>query len=626
MRNLKHFAPRILWAYDHPTGRYQEINLLMEAGFEVVMSLGKASKGSEYLHNEMHHLYPQWRSSCTLASHLVEQIRAVDLQQTDYSKPAQETIDLINAHIDAIILNDNIQKITEIMRWFKGVFIYRINGFYDMKTQENVWFELNAMLTKNPAWQGRFFYCPALKGLVPEQYPLVVSHQFMINVWVAPERMFSHWAMADSAPAVVTAISYMDQQPYFKQQYTRLQAAMKALPLIVIGKNRKRKNIAGMLSDEDFYGTIANARIFVEAGDCPEHLIFPPLEAIAMGVPILFHVNNALAQEARDYGYTDAQLKEVGMFDSFQEINVFIEQRHQDIECLTELAAKQRQFFLTNLFGYAKALEGARLLHDVLADKILQQNPLIERQRSVFHQQAMQAHKNGMTHFKPLQSSVFSQSSLFMMPNLLKGDVGEIIFDAANASFIKILEVGHSRPGNMIYEVLPNKVLKQQWAVISFLSTSSEKQNNKNIAYQFSFSNIKAKMMTLVRIMLQIIVNTPCRYWRLAIKKGQSLRIKCRRLLKMCYYRYPWFRKFALYFYALYSDQSKGVATARLIILKGEAEKVVYEQTISATELAQGEMRVPLSVLNQYQDHEKRLALHWSGRETLVLRGIKFEK
>ena len=96
---------RLFWAYDHPTARYQEVNLFIDSGLEVVVGLGDPStlRFDKSYHDETDPLYPDWRSSLTLPSSIVERLRRIDLfRNSGHVSP--ENAELINSLIDIMII------------------------------------------------------------------------------------------------------------------------------------------------------------------------------------------------------------------------------------------------------------------------------------------------------------------------------------------------------------------------------------------------------------------------------------------------------------------------------------------------------------------------------------------
>src|ERR1700733_14589322 len=97
------FRMRILWTYEHPTSRLEDMMLYPEAGFEIVPTLTEVTTSwvDNRYHDESHHLYPRWRSYVTLPVNVTEKIRRMDFWGRDFDLDGQEAA-LVNRHFDAI--------------------------------------------------------------------------------------------------------------------------------------------------------------------------------------------------------------------------------------------------------------------------------------------------------------------------------------------------------------------------------------------------------------------------------------------------------------------------------------------------------------------------------------------
>lgn len=357
--------PRLLWAYDHPTGRYQEVRLWLDAGAEVIVALGDpASRAFDAnYHNEVDPLYPDWRPSVTLASDVVERIRRISLFAREGALSLTEAA-LLNAHVDGIILASDVAVVDGLAARYSGRIFYRQNGAHALEEFAR---KLEALQHVRHRHGPRVRYVPALKRLLPVTDSLVGSEHLMLPVWVDAERLTARWQGASSRPYVATAISYIGREAYFTAQYRSFAAAAAAHAFVVLGKNDRRAgetretHILGALSTPQLHAVMASARLFVDPGSIPEHLIFPPLEAMAMGVPVLFTATSALAEIAREHGTTNAELDALGNVGSFDDLGPALDDKMYDISGLEALAARQKDFFMSRAFARPNALAAARL-------------------------------------------------------------------------------------------------------------------------------------------------------------------------------------------------------------------------------------------------------------------------
>ena len=353
---------RLLWAYDHPTARYQEVTLYLDAGLEVIVSLGEPNtmKYDRDYHSETHYLYPDWRASCTLPQYVVERVRRISLAAHGGFVSRADAA-LINRTIDILIVPSDPPVIKNIMTWFKGYMLFRANGAPNKKMFfENI-AKIDAIASQAHC-RDRFYYAPGMLNLIPHDSRTLKNQSVFLNVWVSPERIGHQWQGRNSKPYVTTAISYIDFHNFFYDQYLNFQSKITAQPYVVLGKNDKEsprcasKSILGATDADTLYGKIAQSRIFVDAVNVPEHLIWPPLEAMQMGVPVYFIENSGLGAVGLDEGYSREIMEQAGMFPDFESLNNALKLDFQNFKKLEAIAERQRAIFMNHIFSRSRSL------------------------------------------------------------------------------------------------------------------------------------------------------------------------------------------------------------------------------------------------------------------------------
>jgi hypothetical protein len=357
---------RLYWNYPHLVGRFQEVTLFLQAGIEVVCALDHLPSAEADLnyHNEMHELYPAWRRNLKLANDISEQIRAFNPYVTK-GQATPELQALINDHIDIIYAGGQPDVVEGLGEWFTGTVLFRVMGFPNWVGQQTNFRKLNDIVA-NPAFKSRFVLSCGYEGLVPNRYGHLTRNRAEINGWVDEERVLHRWAEAVSDRCAVTAISYLHFHAYFRDQYFKLARAISDFPFRVVGKNNKAQldindsRIVGELDFSELYQSIAGARVFIDAGHYPSHLIWPPVEAAMMGVPVLFLRTSGLVDPLRAAGYDFQSLYEVGMFNTFDELNAWLAQNGDDIALLAGIARRQKIMFADHTFGRETAMKAVK--------------------------------------------------------------------------------------------------------------------------------------------------------------------------------------------------------------------------------------------------------------------------
>jgi len=351
-------SPRMLWLYNHMVARAQEVRLFQESGFEVVVAMDElpASQAETGYHDETHPLYPPWRLNLTLPTGLAERLRRIRIYETN-GKPPPEDRALLNREVDLIYLGGHPDVTAGVLEWFEGTVLYRVMGYVDSEAQEQVYRRLDEIAEKAGP---RFVLSLGYANLAaPDR--ACARGALVFNGWVDKDRVADSWAAEDSLPRAATAISYAHFHPFFRAQYQTFRSAITSYDFVVLGKNDRRTGslndarVLGVLPARELYNQLARSRVYVDAGQCPSHLIWPPVEAAHMGVPVLFTRQSGLVGPSHCAGYDDRALRDAGMFDDFAAINDFLQRSSGDFTRLRAIAASQARMWNEDVFSRGRA-------------------------------------------------------------------------------------------------------------------------------------------------------------------------------------------------------------------------------------------------------------------------------
>ena len=429
----------------------------MDAGAEVVVLLGDVPMKSidgDY-HNELHALYPDWRASVTLPSDLVERLRRAPIN----TRP--DTIDhtarlLINQAVDVIVTPADAANLASILTWFEGLILYRINGIVN---REQFNYNITAIEKTAAIRPNQFYAAPGLKILLPDHCQTLRQNEVFLPVWVDSERTPFRWSMTDSSPYIATGISYIDFHPHFRNQYTSFRDAFCHRAYVIVGKNDRRSpfcddpGILGGVSSNDLYSTIANARAFVDAGDMHEHLVFPPIEAMAMGVPTFFTSQSALARILADEGVDEARLADLGCATDFRALDRRLEAEFDDPVALSALVERQQEVFVRQAFSRGRSLANfCRFLEK--AQENMTRRGVDDHLISSYAAARLSPMPARSANAGSMPGSFGEARVLRLSPSQLRGDVGEVVRDASG-QLIRRLRRDLHEEGHIIMEYLP---------------------------------------------------------------------------------------------------------------------------------------------------------------------------
>lgn len=376
---------RVLWTYEHPTARFQEMMLFPEAGIEVVPTYTPLQTGwldSGY-HDESHPMYPPWRNYCSMPVNTVERIRRSRLWERDFRIDPGEAR-LINENFSAIFINCSPGTLANIFEWFRGKILFRCNGGPNralLESDARAWVE-----TARQAGRTRdFIYLPSLHKLVAPEMAQFGVRRILFPVYVDQSRVPGGWA-GKGSHTIATAISYLDFHEHFQRQLAELARAYAKAPLDiqVFGKNkivetpaRNVRVIGGLPKSEDFWSRIFDCAAFVDAGQDPTHNIFPPLEAAFKGMPVFWCKDNGNVQAIADSVPGVALDERIGVLQSHDDIAEYLPTICEDPARLAAVNQAQAAL-LRDIFARETAVGACRQIRDELLspmDRILGRTP-----------------------------------------------------------------------------------------------------------------------------------------------------------------------------------------------------------------------------------------------------------
>ncbi|WP_213656150.1 glycosyltransferase [Paenibacillus vini] len=363
--------PRLLWVCSHLVLRYEEIPLLIEAGAEVIPSLGKERYHIEFdsqYDNETDGMYPDWRSHCSLPANIVDKIRTIDLEH-----PTPEEADFMNSWIDAIYIASFPRLAEGVLQWFQGVVIYRVFG--DTETYTNISIT-NGVDLNTFGDADNYVWSPILKCLNEHEDDRIAKRTFYLPAFVSKSRLPFEWAGEGSERTISTQISYIHKSPFYEEKYEIFKKAFHHLDYIVLGRNDKKSPLCHdnkILGNVDFttlMQTLCNTRIFCYGGALiPTHLHFTPIEALAVNVPVLFAETSGFARELLENGLHANQLKELGMCKDYYNMAEKAAEYLDDFSVLVQLQEAQQQHLLP-VFSRDRALSSAEEFIKGLRDRL----------------------------------------------------------------------------------------------------------------------------------------------------------------------------------------------------------------------------------------------------------------
>lgn len=424
--------PRMYWACTHVPLRYEEVEAAIDAGFEVIPALGSLGylPFEQRYDDENWSLYPEWRASCSLPVNVCEAIRRVALDGAHLSEISDEEKKLFNKYIDVIYIPSFPQSVAEVLGWFSGLVIFRSFGRISNFSSYSALCETNGIQLRNRIRDAKFLFLPIFSSLIELEEPWMTQGASVLRGFVSESRLPFKWLGGES-PAYISTIIKADTyeaNSSVEERFLNLKKIVGTRNCVVLGKNQRgflenNIEITGFLDHSGFYSQIAQSRVFVYLGDDSYHLHFTPLEAIAIGVPVLFFQSSPLAQELLKERVIEAsELTEIGALRSCEEISLALDKIFDDCGALARLASRQAEAVL-KVFSRQRAVASFQELIS-----------RVPKRKSSWFSEAVdhvkpRRHPNRL---KPNASSPHAVGQYAILnPEDLSGNVGEIVDGAA---------------------------------------------------------------------------------------------------------------------------------------------------------------------------------------------------
>lgn len=355
--------PVMLWGCPHLVLRYEEVPLFIEAGAEVIPGFGDRNllAFDRNYDDESNELYPNWRSYCSLPTHIVEKIRRIRIDT-----PTEEEVAFMNKWVDAIYIASFPDLVSKVLKWYKGIVVFRVFGGF--KSYAEICQIEDVDLSAFEQTKDRYIWSPILKSLSSIEDVRLVQNETYIPAFVSRERLPFKWMREDSDRIISTAIPYIHHSELLYSIFRMFADAFTGIDFVVLGKNDKSSkhcehpSILGNVDFNTLWSRLCRSRLFCYGGYMtPYHLHFTPLEAITIGVPTLFLKQSGLTSEALEYGLRDEELRNLGMCDDLKEMRSRSEQLMDNLDQLNELQQMQHERLLP-VFSRNRALDNARSL------------------------------------------------------------------------------------------------------------------------------------------------------------------------------------------------------------------------------------------------------------------------
>lgn len=376
---------RILYCASHRILRFEEVSLFIKAGFEVIPvkihwnELTEQEPGAD---DPEHVFYPKWRETCSIPDDIIEKIQSIDiLKYQDLNQKGGKITYyeacLLNKWIDIIYIPNLLPAVPNVLTWFNGLTLFRVYGEGKIMTYDE-WATTSktdlSVLRRYDVRYATMLMLHSLNG--PEHASILGSNVFQVGPCVTKSRVHGKWKGKHSTKVCNIALSYIERNPHWTEMYHTFCQEFNDIPLRFLGKNskdikavKKDERIVGIINDDGaFIDMLTDCRCLMDSGTSPFHTHYTPIEAIMMGIPVIFLESSGMAQEILRV-IPKEDLLDCGMCENLSQAKEKIEHCLNDITYAEQIACRQ-QIITDNMFSPEAVLKQIEIFADAAPELV----------------------------------------------------------------------------------------------------------------------------------------------------------------------------------------------------------------------------------------------------------------
>lgn len=359
-------AKRMYFACTHVTLRVTEVPVWLNLGMEVIpeeVDTANLNVFEALLYDdpERHPILQQCATASTLPTDTYHALRRCRLRQRQGQLSAEEK-KFFNEQIDVIYVATDLALAVAIKRWFTGEVIFRYFG-----TFENLRNLKDMVAEHEPGALVDIICLPIFNSL----YELGIRQAFRrsatVHGFIEKTNLSSSWQgiRADQSAAVV--MNHVVQGTTQAAMLRRMLPLAADIPISVLGKNLLDQlpadiaanfDVRGFLDRNDFLNEFAGCRMLIHPYAERHHNHYSNLEAVTMGIPVLFRTDNPLYLEQPEKLRSEKPAEWFGAFASETELFSAATWLFNNPEALRRLA--ERQFRLLDPYSRRSVMREAR--------------------------------------------------------------------------------------------------------------------------------------------------------------------------------------------------------------------------------------------------------------------------
>ncbi len=300
--------PRVFWALNHTTLAKSECALLEKLGYEV-LTPKVCPKEIIDRSGSVDHSFDR---TLTIPAEDLAALNAYDFYASEIEPAAMR---LINLHFDAVFVSANLPMMESFRRGYGGIIVFRAFG----REQKKTYASLLGWSPEKSRWQGwldrllrrsrqtsplemlisrdkRFVFAGCYHEVIQNEPKVLRQKAAFLPIGLPAEI----WSLADAwtgGDERVMFVCPVIHSAYYGNIYAEFKTVIGDLPYAVYGNQtsaHEDPNIVGFLPRDEYDARMRrHAAMFYHSSE-PCHLHYHPLEAVAMGVPLVYMAGGIL--------------------------------------------------------------------------------------------------------------------------------------------------------------------------------------------------------------------------------------------------------------------------------------------------------------------------------------------
>ncbi len=278
---------RVAWLISHTTLRDAEIPLLRQLGYEVYTNKVLPT-GEDYRSGSADF---SWDDDSTLPTDVLQAMNACNFYQSELS---HEMTCILEAYFGTVISAAYGLLLRQLVKTYRGRILIRAFGLEAPRTYGEYFGHFAEDWMWKRLWQiSHRFWIAACYEQIPPHEPALLNHNSVILPVALPARtlrMSKQWVGSDRRVFFVCP-SIHSAAEYYGVIYERFRELYGDLPYLVGGAQSvpvDDPNVTGFLTEEQFHHILADLRVMYYHSREPRHIHYHPLEAIAVGMPVVY--------------------------------------------------------------------------------------------------------------------------------------------------------------------------------------------------------------------------------------------------------------------------------------------------------------------------------------------------